>query len=161
MFTVLALLHIGSTVCTTANVTHIASIRNVIRDVFNLPRLTHRNLIEPISQFPHVFTMLTNRFLNFYETLYSSPKSVISNLRQIQENDCRSNFGINIRYISLLNNNCDIRNCRKNSVKYFPINEEEAWRIDLLRQLIGFKYNPGFRYLLDEIAILIEILACA
>ena len=77
---------------------------NVVRMVFDLPRSTHRCLLEPVSEFKHLFTLLTNRFLKFYRTLFLSDKIIISNLRRIQENDCRSNFGSNIRNICILNN---------------------------------------------------------
>ena len=83
--------------------------------------MTHRYLIEPLSGFPHVFTMLTNRFLKFYNTLYFSPKKVINNLRLIQEVDSRSNFGNNIRNICYLNNTFDMFQCRKNSARYIDI----------------------------------------
>ena len=46
----------------------------ILRIVFNLPYCTHRYLLEPYSGFSHLFTMLTNRFLKFYETLYLSEK---------------------------------------------------------------------------------------
>ena len=131
---------------------------NVVRNVFNLPRRSRRCLIEPLSGFPHVMTMLTNRFLKFYDTLYFSPKEVISNLRREQENDCRSSFGSNIRNISILNNNCDIRQCNKNSVKYFPVTDEDAWRIGPLIDLLNFQI-PGLSY--DDIAIFKELFACA
>ena len=115
-------------------------------------------MIEPLSGFPHVMTMLTNRFLKFYDTLYFSPKEVISNLRRVQENDCRSSFGSNIRNISIFNNNCDIRQCIKNSVKYFPVTDEDAWRIGPLLDLLNFQI-PGLSY--DDIEIFKELFACA
>ena len=69
---------------------------NNFRMEFDLPRCTHRCLLEPVSEFKHLFTFLTNRFLEFYCTLFSSDKNIISNLRRIRENDCRSKFGSNI-----------------------------------------------------------------
>ena len=90
----------------------------IIRNLFNLPYCTHRYLLEPYSGFTHVFTMLTNRFMKFYSTLYYSSKNVVTNLRRCQENDCRSNFGLNIRNICLHNDTLDIFKCNKNSVKY-------------------------------------------
>ena len=68
----------------------------VLRNVFNLPLRTHRCLLEPFTEFTHIFTKLTNRFIKFYHTLYYSSKKEILNLRLYQESDCRSNFGINV-----------------------------------------------------------------
>ena len=135
---------------------------NVLRMVFNLPRRTHRYLLEPVTDFKHLFTLLTNRFLKFYSTLFLSGKNIISNLRRIQEKDCRSNFGSNIKNICRLNNTTDIQTCLKDSVRYFPINVSDSWRVNFLKELISIKNNT---YELEgfppaEIDFLIENLAC-
>ena len=137
------------------------SWNNVLRNVFNLPTRTHRNLLEPLSEFKHLFTLLTNRFVKFYSTLYSSPKDIISNLRLVQENDCRSNFGSNIKNICGFTNSSDILFVIKDSVKYFPINDNELWRVNLLKDLLSLRNDnelPGFS--IDEINFLIENTAC-
>ena len=103
----------------------------IVRIVFDLPICTHRYLIEPYSGFTHVKTMLTNRFLKFYNTLYLSDKFVVSNLRMCQERDCRSTFGSNIRNICLLNETENILERKKYSIKYFPIPENESWRVNI------------------------------
>ena len=36
---------------------------NVIRNIFQLPKCTHRYFIEPISETPHLFTVIVNRFI--------------------------------------------------------------------------------------------------
>ena len=113
-----------------------------MRIVFNLPYCTHRYLLEPFSGVTHLQTMLTNRFLKFYETLYLSEKQVISNLRLVQENDCRSTFGLNVRNICLKNNCNNIGECKKNAIKYCPIDDNEIWRVDFLKELIALKKSP-------------------
>ena len=45
-----------------------------IRILFNVPRDTHRHLIESISQCLHVKTMLASRCVSFYETIEASSK---------------------------------------------------------------------------------------
>ena len=80
---------------------------------FHRPYQSHRCLIEPFSGFKHLFSLLTNRFLKFYETLYYSDKAVIQNLRFFQEKDCRSTFAINIRNICRRNNVDNIFDCEK------------------------------------------------
>ena len=130
--------------------------------MFKLPRQSHRYLIEPMSEFPHVLTLLTNRFLKFYNTLYCSPKKVISNLRKFQEIDCRSNFGNNINHICQLNKTLDVSQCRRNSVKYFPITETDVWRVNLLKELIRYDQEyPLCGFTENEIYFLIENVACA
>ena len=129
----------------------------VIRIVFNLPYRTHRYLLEPYSGFTHLFSLLTNRFLKFYETLFYSDKNVIRNLRIIQENDCRSTFGINIRNICMRNNTENIFDCQKFGVKYFPIDNNDLWRVNFLKDLC--ESNNSFLSE-DELNDIIEFVAC-
>ena len=136
---------------------------NVFRYVFDLPRCTHRYLLEPVTECKHLFTLLTNRFLKFYRTLFLSGKNIISNLRRLQEKDCRSNFGSNIKNICRLNDTTDIHACLKDSVKYFPINVSDCWRVDLLKELMSIRDNThqleGFST--AEINLFIDNLACS
>ena len=135
---------------------------NVVRSVFDLPRCTHRYLLEPISEFKHVFTLLTNRFMKFYDTLFFSGKEIISNLRRVQEKDCRSNFGSNIRNLCQYNNTTDILFCLKDSVKYFSIIDNDIWRVNLLKELISLKNTDQLMgFTSEEIFFLIENVACA
>ena len=99
--------------------------------------------IEPVSEFKHLFTLLTNRFLKFYFTLFLSNKNIIRNLRRIQEKDCRSDFGSNIRNICRFNGTTNIFACLKDNIKYFTINESDFWRVDLLKELISIKRSPN------------------
>ena len=135
---------------------------NVLRTVFDLPRCTHRYLLEPVTEFKHLFTLLTNRFIKFYQTLFSSSKNIINNLRLIQERDCRSNFGLNVRNICNRNNSTDILDCLKDSVKYYPINDSDCWRVNLLKELMSIKRNANYLegFSADEINYLTENLAC-
>jgi len=48
-----------------------------IRILFNVPRDTHRYLIESISQRLHVKTMLASRSVSFYDTIKASSKLCI------------------------------------------------------------------------------------
>ena len=66
--------------------------------------------------------MAVIQYSKFYRTLFLSGKNIISNLRRIQEKDCRSNFGSNISRICRLNDTTNIHACLKDSVQYFPIN---------------------------------------
>ena len=84
---------------------------NMIRNVFNLPFRTHRCLIEPVSCTPHLFTRLTNRFMKFYNSIYSSDKCVINNLRCVQQNDLRSTFGLNIHNMCPTTNDMTMTYC--------------------------------------------------
>ena len=90
----------------------------IVRIIFDLPPRTHRYLIEPYSGFHHIFTLLINRFMKFYSTIFQSDKKIISNLRLCQENDCRSTFGRNIRNICIRNETMTFLSCKKFALKY-------------------------------------------
>ena len=139
----------------------------VVRIIFDLPYRTHRYLLEPFSGFHHIYTLLNNRFLKFYSTIFMSNKKVISNLRLCQENDCRSTFGSNIKNICLINDTLNILDCKKFSVKYFPINETDSWRVGALKELIQSKNFfsidrlPINGFSQEEINDLIYYIACS
>ena len=113
----------------------------MIRNVFNLPMRTHRYLIEPISQTPHLMSMLTNRFIKFYNSLYSSDKLVINNLRWLQERDMRSTFGCNIMQLCLSAGTFNPLHLRKNMFKYKNIPDTELWRVNILKEILWTRTN--------------------
>ena len=86
---------------------------NVLRNVYQLPPRTHRYILEPFTERSHLFTRLTNRFINFYKTLFFSSKNVIRTLVMSQMSDCRSSFGSNIKMICRYNGTTDIFLCKK------------------------------------------------
>ena len=93
----------------------------------------------------------------FYETSFYSDKNVIRNLRIIQKNDCRSTFGLNIRNICMRNNTENIFDCQKFGVKYFPIDNNDLWRVNFLKDLC--ESNNSFLSE-DELNDIIEFVAC-
>ena len=137
------------------------SWNKIVRIVFDLPYCTHRYLLEPYSGFTHVLTLLTNRFIKFYNTLYVSCKNIVSNLRLCQEKDCRSNFGLNIRNICLWNDSLSILDCKKYSVKYSPITDGDLWRVPILKDLIELKESHTVSgFLQEELNFIINNVAC-
>ena len=113
---------------------------NVVRNIFELPLCTHRYLIEPLSEFNHIFTLLVNRFINFYNIIKQSDKLIVNNLRLSQENDMRSTFGRNLHNICF-KAKVDVSNIylARNVITYNEISEEDVWRVSMLRELMDFK----------------------
>ena len=112
---------------------------NVIRNLFNLPRCTHRYLLEPVSETPHLMSMLTNRFIKFYNSLYYSVKPIVKNLRIIQEKDMRSTFGMNVYNMCKINNTNDPLTLARNTVEYQPIIDCDLWKVDILKELLNVR----------------------
>lgn len=137
------------------------SWNNVLRNVYGLPYKTHRYILEPFTDQKHIFTKLTNKFINFYKSLFNSNKSVIRTLLLSQESDCRSNFGINTKMICQYNLTNSIFSCKKDFIKYKNIAESDVWRIGFLNELIdakNYKLLPNFSDL--ELNSIIEFVAC-
>ena len=66
---------------------------------FDIPRTSHKYLIEPISQNSHLKIKLVKKFINFSLTLSKCDKPHIIYLQDIQKNDSRSVFGRNSKNI--------------------------------------------------------------
>ena len=60
------------------------------------------------------------------------------------------------------NNSTDIHACLKDSIKYYPINDSDCWRVNLLKELMSIKRNANYLegFSADEINYLTENLAC-
>ena len=119
-----------------------------VRLACNVPFTTHRYLIEPISQSMHLKVMLASRYVNFVRSLTSSPKYAVRVLASVCIPDLRTTMG---RTLQNLANEC---NCMvaalssvgvKKSLKYFPVPNEERWRIPMLKELLDLDVEvPGF-----------------
>ena len=105
-----------------------------IRILFNVPRDTHRYLIESIPQCLHVKTMLASRYECFYETIKESSKLCIWFLSNL----CKNDLGRNLFSIA---NDCSVnpldlsKMLVKKQMKYFDIPLEHAWKVPVLQEL--------------------------
>ena len=95
-----------------------------IRILFDIPRNTHRYLIEPISDCFHVKTLLCSRLISFYESLCKSVKPCIRLMTNLCKNNVTTSLGKNLDNIS---NDCNVtvdnltKRIVKNSLKYAEI----------------------------------------
>ena len=71
-----------------------------MRDYFEVSRLTHRYLIEEISQTMHPLVALSCRFINFDKSLKLSKKPSIQLLVNLKRNDTRIVHGNNLAQIA-------------------------------------------------------------
>ena len=119
-----------------------------VRLAFQVPRNTHRYLIEEISGCLHPKVMLASRYVKFVEQLKSSNKMGIRVLANLAEQDQRTVMG---RTMSVLARECmcevgDLTPSNvKNTLKYFPVPEEETWRLGPIHELTADDlFVPGF-----------------
>ena len=115
--------------------------------------------------------MIVDRFLKFYNSILNCNKFITRNLANIQSKDCRSDFGRNINNICREKNTLLFSNVRKGDIKYFPITENDKWRVPILKELLHRNNYFILFYIInhnlliplreDEINSLIEFIACS
>ena len=122
-----------------------ASWNKMVRLVWNLPNTTHRYFIEEISQKPHLKVALYHRYLTFVKSLRSSKKKCVAalclrlcedqgsitkkNLNIIEkESNCPNILSLDSKFVT-------------NQIKYFPVPENEIWRINFIEELIQIRSN--------------------
>ena len=106
-----------------------------IKKFFNLPWDTHRYLIEPLSESTHLRVTLGRRFLRFVENIKKCKKPLMGILLKECEQDTRTVTGSNLRYLMLESGSSKLPTSRK-LIRYHVIEEEEKWRIDLIKMIL-------------------------
>ena len=71
-----------------------------VKIMYDLPWETHRYLIEPLTELPHVRRILVRRFLSFLKMIKKCDKPAITQLLDVVKSDVRLTTGHNIRYIN-------------------------------------------------------------
>ena len=109
-----------------------------VRNIFNLPRNTHRYLIETVSNTQHPKTMLCSRYVKFIDSLIKSKKRCVRNLSLLVKNDRRTMVGKNLSNIAY---DCGVRReflqCSDaKQMRYWSIPAQERWRSSLLLELL-------------------------
>ena len=128
--------------------------------MFGLPWATHRYLIQPITGEQHVSKVLISRFLSFISKLELSKKSPLQTLLRIAKQDVRSITGSNLRKIMLLSGKTSLSELKNVSVPYHDLPEGEAWRVDVILELISARHGtivlPGWEK--DEMEYIVNSL---
>ena len=111
----------------------------MVRMLFNIPRNTHKCLIEPISGSSHLKIKLIKRFIKFAETLSDCDKPHLRYLHNVQKNDFRSVYGRNCRNICKEAGTENINDATWLDIKYEPVPPEEEYRVALIQELIEMR----------------------
>ena len=113
-----------------------------VRKMFRLNRRSHRYLIEPISEMPHIKQALIQRSVGFMKRLSSSRKDVLRKTFEICKKDCRTTTGSNIRNIMLeskVNSFEQLSKTDLKMLKFHPAPQEDQWRIPLIKDLVDIR----------------------
>ena len=121
------------------------------RIMLKISNLSHRYLIEPLTECLHPKVIMCSRFVQFKQSLLNSNKSLVRLLANLNENNCKTTFGSNLQKIALL---CKVNvesldpTVVKSKMEYFPLPINETWRIPLINELLAIKTQkcelPGF-----------------
>ena len=115
-----------------------------MRLMLDLPRETHRYLIEPLSNTPHIRKILIQRFLNFLHQIRKSNKESAKSLLNSICQDTSSTTGSNLRNILLRTNKLNINELVPSDaigVEYHPIDINEKWRVPFISEIIETKHK--------------------
>ena len=114
-----------------------------IKIMFDLPLATHRYFIEPLTGLPHVRRILASRFLKFINMIRSSDKKAVVELLDLVQSDVRTTTGHNLRSIMLEAGRHHIGELVAGNVdiKYHEVSEDEAWRVDFLKEIVEIKHG--------------------
>ena len=113
-----------------------------MRLMLDIPRETHRYLIEPLSRTTHIKTIFINRFLRFLEQIRKSSKCASKHLLDSILHDARSTTGSNLRNILLKSDKARIVDLIPEDayqVKYHQITTNEKWRLPFIQNIIETK----------------------
>ena len=113
-----------------------------MRLMLDLPRETHRYLIEPLSNTLHIRKILVQRFLKFLQQIRNSGKKSTKFLLNSIIQDTRSTTGSNLRNILLQTSKSTIFELVPEdamSVGYHPITNSDKWRVDFISEIIHAK----------------------
>ena len=103
-----------------------------VRTMWDIPLDSHRYLIEPLSDQPHMRFTLYKRMINFKNQVFKSSKSALKHMYSICQNNCASVTGRNLRKLMLLCDHSSIYSLNSSDIdclEYFPIPNLEKWMI--------------------------------
>ena len=117
------------------------SFNVAVRTIFNLPRTTHRYLLEPLIDCPHLFVQLTARFVTFSKSLLTNNSFPVRFLARYCISDKRTTFANLLHKIADLSSfNGDITQLSSQHVKknmtYAKIPDGDKWRIGVVKDML-------------------------
>ena len=114
-----------------------------IKIMYDLPWATHRYFMEPLTEKPHMRTIMIKRYLSFIEKIEKSKKDSLKALLDIAKRDVRTTTGSNLRRIMLLEGKETIDQLKSKDIKveYHVVPESESWRINFVKELVEIRHG--------------------
>ena len=112
----------------------------MIRDIWNLPRNTHKYFIENISESKHLKSVIIQKYLTFILSIRNSKKKCLASLAKLA---CEDKSSTTSQNLDLISRESGIENVLEenprtvaNSLQYCPVPHEEEWRLGFLKELL-------------------------
>ena len=70
-----------------------STYNRAVKIMYELPWATHRYLIEPLSEVPHLHRILTKRYISFMKMIMNSGKTALIHLLDVVKSDVRLTTG--------------------------------------------------------------------
>ena len=141
-----------------------ATFNRYIKLTYNLPYLTHRNILPVISKVKPLRLTLAKRFLTFTEKLRQSEKPVLRHMINLVQNNVNTVTGRKLRNILLLTDRPTIRHlspCDIDAVCLYG--EPDLWRVlaitDILEMRVGDLQLP-YGWTDGEIEAILQAAGC-
>ena len=105
--------------------------------ILSIPRETQRYFIEPISNAPHIKTVLCTRFVQFVTNLSNCHKICIRPLVDPSKNDLRTVLCKNLESIA---QDCNVQSrnlnkfCVKQNIIFNHIPLDQEWKLPILHE---------------------------
>ena len=117
---------------------------NAVRSALDLPRATHRYLIEGLSGHLHPQAMLPSRLLKFHHSISKCHKPCMKFLQELCRLNHQTAYCNNLSQISW-SIGCSVEDLSytqiKRELKYCPAPENQKWKVNLLKELLELKWN--------------------
>ena len=106
------------------------------RLLLGLPRRTHKYLIEPLTETPHIVKSVYSRFMKFLNSIADGKKNSLKRVLATIKTDVRSTTGNNLRHLMLKTENFCEKELEIHKQPYEAIPITETWRIQMIKELI-------------------------
>ena len=100
--------------------------------MLRIDRKSHRYLIEPLSEIPHLRRSLLLGFNSFVQKLQNSPKKAVRSVFDVIKDDCRSITGSNITLECRVNPHQPFSDIAIKKAVFFQSPDNAAWIISVL-----------------------------
>jgi hypothetical protein len=118
--------------------------------MMDLPRGTHRRLIEPLIDVTHLKTVLMKRFLKFVQQIKKSSNKASKFLLTSLQHDARSITSSKLQNILLKTDKTSIQDLVPNDVLntgYHPIQIDEHWKVSFIQDFTDDKLDEIMEFI--------------